>query len=130
MSTSEPKWARGIGIIMKTAVMLFAALMLTACGPDPADVALLERTTVADAIRVGQSFIAAQPALEKIGYRCEIRSGSFTVESGQTSSAPRYLWCEKGKEAGFPCSVKVQVIVVPQSETIEQVHFVAGDECL
>ena len=111
-------------------IPLLTLLLLTGCGTDPGDVTLLERTNVQEAVAPGSPFSSAQPMLAKLGYECELSSGSFSTESGQTRSAPQFLWCAKGKTAGFACSVKTQVIVVPQGTNVANVHFSSGNVCL
>jgi len=110
---------------------IFALPLVAACGTDPGDVALFERTQVAEVVTPGGSYASAADALTKLGYKCETRSGAFTVAPRKQSSAPSFLSCSKNSEKGrVECSIHTQVIVVPDGAKVGGVSFTAGDVCL
>jgi hypothetical protein len=63
------------------------ALVLTACGTDPGDIAVLERTAVSSAAVVGARSASANAALQQQDYECRLSSGNFVTESRKTGSA-------------------------------------------
>ena len=112
-------------------ITILALLLMTACGTDPGDVAVFERTQVESAVAVGDTYPSAPGALAKLGYKCETRSGQFIAVDGTRLSAPSFLSCSKNSEKGrIACSIHTQVIIVPDGPKIGRIHFSAGDVCL
>src|SRR6266705_4745150 len=98
---------------------IFALLLVAACGTDPGDVALFERTQVEEVVTPGGPYASAADALTKLGYKCETRSGTFAVADRKRSSAPSFLSCSKNSEKGrVECSIHTQVIVVPDGAKV------------
>jgi hypothetical protein len=110
---------------------MLSVLLLTACGTDPGDVALFERTQVESAVAVGGPYPSASDALAKLKYKCEVRSGEFVAADRTRSSATSFLSCSKNSEKGrIECSIHTQVVVVPDGAKVGRVEFSAGDVCL
>jgi len=111
---------------------IFALPLVAACGTDPGDVALFERTQVEEVVAPGGgSYASAAGALTKLGYKCETRSGASAVADRKQSSAPSFLICSKNSEKGrVECSIHTQVIVVPDGAKVGGVSFTTGDVCL
>ena len=107
-----------------------SVLTLTACGPDPADIALLERDAASSAAVLGAPLASANEALVRQGYKCATQSGEFTDETRKRFSAPSFLACAKSTTPVDGCSIRTQVVVVPEGRSVARVHFLAGDAFL
>lgn len=107
------------------------SFILAACGPDPGDIGLFERDAVSSAVVVGTSMASANQGLVQQGYECGMKSGEFTDATGRKRlSAPSFLACAKKTAPLDGCSIRTQVVVVPEGSNVAAVHFAAGDACL
>jgi hypothetical protein len=121
----------GVNVNLRTSsrVVVTASILLGGCGVDTFGVEKRERTSVSSAVSPGAPFAPVQPALAQRGYDCRTLSGNFEKESGGTGSAPSFLWCAKQSQSSLICSIRTQVIVVPNGSVVGQLHVHADDVC-
>ncbi len=112
--------------------LVLAALVavLTGCGPDPGDVALLDENSLDELAERGASVDDRSNLLTGLGYDCSNKSGPFTRADGSLASAPAYVWCHKTMPESLICSYRVQVILVPHSAGGTETHFARSESCL
>jgi hypothetical protein len=111
--------------------VLTITLALASCdNVDPADIALAERDTIASLVTPGAPFTAVKSGLEAQGYECNMSSGNFMSETGETRSAPSFTQCVKRTQSVMGCAIQIRIVALAEDERLSQVHFLGGGKCI
>jgi|SRR5690242_11994074 len=105
-------------------VLVLASMTVAGCGTDPADVVLIEKSQVEEAVTPGQAAKEAFSALEELGYSC--------VASDQNAGAsPEESVCTMISDPGrVNCAVAMRVRVKYSGGRVDQVSVDGGDRCV
>ena len=104
-------------------VLLGASIAVASCDTDPADVVLLEKSQVNDAVALGQTLREATSALSKLGYSCPVAE---TGNGGTTAQTLCTMTTEPGK---VNCAVTMRVQLSHSDGRIDRVNIEGSDKC-
>ena len=110
-------------------VLILFPVMLVGCGVDPGDVAAFESSRVDEAIPVGSEYKLASSLLNRLGYMCDARSGSYNAGEHRTAEAPSFLYCHNPAMPNDLCKLGVTVVVVPVADRVSKVVFNSDYKC-